>query len=78
MKCLKSINLLDNMNNQLSHFRTKNWVGVNDDAHVVYNANIKINFKTKMLKISLCDYTNAYLLVKENITITEAEANTAV
>ena len=51
---------------------------MNDDAHIVYNANIKINFKTKMLKISLCDYTNAYLLVKENITITEAEANTAV
>ena len=33
------INLLENTNNQLSHFITKNWFGVNDDMGGGYNAN---------------------------------------
>lgn len=33
------INLLENTNNQLSHFITKNWFGVNDDMGGAYNAN---------------------------------------
>ena len=31
-----------------------------------------MNFKTTMLKSSLCDYSNTYILVKEKITITGA------
>ena len=32
-----------------------------------------IKFKTTMLKFSLCDYADAYILVKETITITGAK-----
>ena len=32
MEYQKIINLLNNSNNQPSKFRTKNWVGVNDNA----------------------------------------------
>ena len=37
-----------------------------------YNVNSQIKFKTLMLKSSLCDYNDAYILVKGKITITGA------
>ena len=33
------INLLDNIPNELTKFSTKNWVGINDDAHRTYKTN---------------------------------------
>ena len=51
MRYKKLINL-DNAPNQLSKFRTKNWVEINDDALGTYNTNGQIKFKTKMLKLS--------------------------
>ena len=68
MKYQKIINLLDNAPNQLSKFRTKNWIEINDQSRGVYNINSDIRFKTKMLKSSLCDYIDAYILVKGKIT----------
>ena len=38
----------------------------------MFNTNSDIRVKTTMLKSSLCDYSNAYILVKERITITGA------
>ena len=64
------INLLDNTLDKLSKFRTKNWMEINDRSQGVYNTNSNIRFKTAMLKSSLCDYTDAYILVKGKITIT--------
>ena len=55
MEYQKIINLLDNMSNQLSKFRTKNWIETNDQSRGVYNTNSNIRFKTTMLKFSLCD-----------------------
>ena len=42
--------LLDNVSNQLSKFRTKNWVEINDESRGTYNVNSQIKFKTTMLK----------------------------
>ena len=67
MEYQKIINLLDNTSNQLSKFRTKNWTEINDQSRGVYNTNSYIGFKTTMLKSSLCDYSDAYILVKERI-----------
>ena len=64
------INLLDSTLDQLSKFRTKNWMEINDRSQGVYNTNSNIRFKIAMLKSSLCDYTDAYILVKGKITIT--------
>ena len=47
-----------------------NWVEINDESRGVYNVNSQIKFKTATLKFSLCDYSDAYSLVKEKITIT--------
>ena len=63
MKYQNMINLLDNTPNQLSKFRTKNWVEINNKSRGVYNVNTQIKFKTTMLKSSLCDYGDAYILV---------------
>ena len=71
MEYQKIINLLDNTSNQLSKFRTKNWIEINDQSRGVYNTNSDIRFKTTMLKSSLCDYSDAYIPVKET-TITGA------
>ena len=64
MEHQKTINLLNNTLNQLSKFRTKNWIEINDKSRGVYNTNRDIRFKTTMLKSSLCNYNNAYILGK--------------
>ena len=66
------INLLDNTANQSTKFRTKNWVEINDDSRGTYNTNSQIKFKIEMLMSSLCDYSDAHILVSGTKTITGA------
>ena len=61
MEYQKIINLLENTPNQPSKFRTKNGIGINDDSRGTYNTNSIIKFKTLMLRLSLCDYSDAYI-----------------
>ena len=72
MEYQKIGNLIDDATNQPCKFRTKNWVEINDESRGTYNDNSQIKFKTTMLKCSLCDYSDGYILVKEKITVTEA------
>ena len=73
----KRINLLDNNPSQSSKFSTKNWVGINDDScETQGKLNSQIKFKTSMLKSSLCECSDAYILVKEMITVVQAGAAT--
>ena len=73
MEYQKIANLLDdNRSNQPSKFRTKNWVEINDKSIGTYNLNSQIKFKTTVLKSSLCDYSDAYILVNGTIAITGA------
>ena len=48
--------MIDDVSNQPSKFRTKNWVEINDELRRTYNVNSQIKFKTTKLKFSLCDY----------------------
>ena len=64
-------NLLDTESNQPSKFRTRNWVELNDESRGTYTSN-DIRFRTTMLISSLCDYADAYILVKGTIKITGA------
>ena len=64
MEYHKIINLSDNTSNQPTKFRTKNWVEINDDSRGTYNTHRQIKFKTSMLRSSLCDYSDTYILVK--------------
>ena len=67
MEYQKITNLLDNASNQPSKFRTKSWVKINDESRGVYNVNSQIKFKTTMQKSGLCDFSDAYILVKGTI-----------
>ena len=69
MEYQKISNLLENTSDNLSKFRTRNWVEINDDSRGTYT-NADIKFKSTMLKSNLCDYANAYIFVKGAITIT--------
>ena len=72
MEYQKIVNSLDDASNHPSKFRTKNWVEVNDESRSTYNENSQMKFKTTLLKSSLCDYSDGYILVKGKITITGA------
>ena len=74
MEYQKIANLIDDISNQPSKFRTKNWVEINDESKATYNVNSQIKFKTTMLKSSLCDYSDAYILVKGTISVNNTAA----
>ena len=76
MKYQKIANLVDNevalsVSNRPSKFRTRSWVEINHESRGTYTSN-DIKFKTTMLRSNLCDYADAYILVKGTITITGA------
>ena len=62
-------NLIDDTSNKPSKFRTRNWVEIKDESRRAYNVNCQIKFKTTMLKSSLCDYSDTYILVKGTISV---------
>ena len=78
MEYQKIANLIDdNTLNQPSKFKTKNWIEINDESRGAYNVNSQIKFKTTMLKSSLCDYSDAYILVKGTSTVNNTAAQGA-
>ena len=62
------------MSEQLSKFVTREYVRVNSLSNT-YNENKSIRFQTPMLRSNLCDYSDAYILVKGTITVTAPGAN---
>ena len=74
MEYQKIAKLIDDASNQPSKFRTKNWVEMNDESRGTYNASNQIKFKTTMLKSSLCDYSDACIIVKGTITVNNTTA----
>ena len=77
MEYQKIANLIDdNALNQPSKFRTRNWIEINDESRGAYNdVNSQIKFKTTMLKSSLCDFSDAYILVKGTVTVNNTAAS---
>ena len=81
MKYKKIANFLDNgiglnASNQPSKFIREKWVEINDEPRGTCKSN-DIKFKTTMLRSNLCDYADAYILVKGAITITGARNDEA-
>ena len=48
----------------------KKWIEVYDQSQGNYNVNKEIRIKT-MLKSDLCDFSDAYIVVKGNIIVTK-------
>ena len=78
MEYQKIINLLDTTSDTVPKFVTKNWIEVSDQSGTAedrYKPSKQIQFKTSMLRSDLCDYSNAYIVVKGTIIVTEPNNN---
>ena len=67
------VNFIDttSYNKDLPTFLTKKWIEVYDQSQGNYNVNKEIRIKTSMLRSDLCDFSDAYIVVKGNITATK-------
>ena len=71
MKFQKIVNLLDTTfdDKNLPRFVSKKWIEVYDQSEKYYNVNKEVTIKTPMLRADLCDYSDAYIVVKGTITV---------
>ena len=71
MEFEKIVNFLDTTsdNIDLPTFVTKKWIEVYDQSEGNYNVNKEIRIKTSMLRSDLCDFSDAYIVVKGTITV---------
>ena len=70
MEYQKIADLIDDTSNQPSKFRTRNSVEINNESRGACNVNSQIT----MLKSSLCDYSDVYILVKRTISVINTAA----
>ena len=73
MEFQKITNFLDTTSDDkdLPRFVTKKWIEVYDQSEGNYNVNKEIRIKTSMLRSDLCDFSDAYIVVKGSITVTK-------
>ena len=72
MEFEKNINLLDTTSDDkyLPIFVTKKWIEVYDQSEKDYNTNKEIRMEASMLRSDLCDYSNADIILKGDIIVT--------
>ena len=79
---LKSCKLLNDSDSESSKFATKKWYVINDQNNTEYaegnenDSNTK--FETKLIKSSVSDYSDAYVIVTGNILATNGNADNKV
>ena len=56
----------------MSKFVTGKWIKVNDLSDGQYSVNKNIKFKTPMVRSNLCDYKDAFIVVKETVTVNKS------
>ena len=66
----KIVNFLDATSDDkdLPRFFTIKWIEVYDQSEKNYNVNKEIRIKTSMLRTDLCDYSDAFIIVKGDVT----------
>ena len=78
METQKIVNLLNGSDNENSKFATKKWYVIDSESKGNYSHENPIKFLTSSLESSLCDYSDAYVLVTGNIAVVGANNNTKV
>ena len=82
METRKNVNLLGDSDNESLKFSTRNWYVINDQNNTDYgegNENITtVKFETKVIKSSLCDYSEAYIPLTGDIKATGGNADAGV
>ena len=74
METQKIVNLLNGCDNKNSKFTTKKWYIIDSESNGNNSHHSPIKFFTKSIESSLCDYSDAYILVTGNITVTRTIA----
>ena len=71
MEFQKIANFLDTTSDDkdLPRFVTKKWIEVYDQSEKNYNPNKEIKIKTSMLRSNLCDFSDAYIVLKGTISV---------
>ena len=69
LKYQKKKNLLGNIPNQPFKLRTKTWVEINDESQGKYDEDNQVSFEAPMLRSSLCDYNDTYVLPKGTVIV---------
>ena len=64
--------------NENSRFATKKWYIIDRESNGNYLQNDKTEFLTRSIESSLCDYSDTYILVTGNISVTPNNAATQV
>ena len=78
METQKIKKLLNDSSNEESKFATKKWYIIDiQTTKGKYKQGDPIKFETETIKSSLCDYSDAFISVKGNITV-NADNNTDV
>ena len=67
MERQKVVDLLNSSENECSKFQTKKWSVIGAETEVGYSHENPIKFLTVSIESSLCDYSDAYVLVTGNI-----------
>ena len=70
METQKIVNFLNDSDNENSKFATKKWYVIDNESKGNYSHENPIKFLTNSLESSLCDYSDAHILVTGNITVT--------
>ena len=78
MEVQKIRNVLDNTESEYSKFATKKWYVIDSESNGNYSKDEEIQFLTRSIESSLCDYPDAYILVTGNIAATPNNAATQV
>ena len=78
METQKIVNLLNGSDNENLKFATKKWNVIDSESKGNYSPRNRIKFLASSSESSLCDYSDAYTLVKGNLTITGGNANAKV
>ena len=73
MEYHKITSLLGNIPDKVPRFITKKWIEVHDQSGKRYNTSKQIRFETSMLRSDLCDYSDAYIVVKGTITVSATD-----
>ena len=72
METQKIINFLNDSSNEESKFATKKWYVIDSQTTKgKYKQGDTIKFETETVKSSLCDYSDAFILVTRNITVVQ-------
>ena len=75
MEFNKINNLLGDQTDKVPRFVTKKWIEINPQSTKEFKTSKEIKIKTSMLRSDLCNYSEAYVLVKCSVTAIDPTPN---